>query len=352
MTKSPYRALIDSSSRLEGISLLEDLSHESIDDANILLERIRPILDETQAFVWQNCKVPVDFNPNFFSYHSCDLKNLRDLARAFRFAAEVAAFNRDFITVARYGILMLDLANATRRGGLIVDHLVAVAISGSGQSLLRSFRDRFDDNICTDLIAALDRFERERETYNEIAIRDSLWEAQSGYVVDAQEVSEDELVVPDSEVSMDLQRAMIQLVKELASRPKTEIEAMRVAQDHHDLAIARLLSIDLAIRSWKNRNGRYPETISDLTPDFLLTVPRDPFTDAPFIYRSARNHFQLYSTGPDQTDSGGRFGPWFAVIRGGYDLCLDSEDYGYGSCSTDHRPGLLHRIWSKLVGQR
>lgn len=348
MVASPYRTLVESSSRLVDVNLLDDVSQDCIDDANILLERIRPVLDATQTVVLQKCKVPVEFKPDFFSHHVDDIQNLRNLSLAFRFAADVAAFNADFDTVAQYGIIMLDLANATRRGGLIVDHLVAIAISGSGVGSLRSFRDRFDDHVRDDLIAALNRYEHEREPYSAIAARDAQWEAESGYQDDGNGLPEDGLIDPDSKLSVEEQRSLIQLVKAFGNRPKTEIDAMHVNQDRHDFAMVRLLSVELALRSWKNRNGRYPHSILDLAPDIFSSVPRDPFTDDNFIFRSTDNSFELYSTGPDKNDSGGRFAPWFAVSNGEYDLCLDAEDFWQDCCTIKTQLGLIPRLWSRL----
>ena len=134
MIASPFNALVESSSRLADVDLLEDVNEDCIDDANVLLECIRPVLDTTQKTALQACEVPVEFKPDFFSHHMDDVQHLRNLSRAFRFAADVAAFHADFDTVAQYGIIILDLANATRRGGMIVDHLVAIAISGCGVS--------------------------------------------------------------------------------------------------------------------------------------------------------------------------------------------------------------------------
>lgn len=348
MVASPYSALVESSSRLADVDLLEDVNQDCIDDANILLERIRPVLDATRKVALQKCEVPIEFKPDFFSHHMDDVQNLRNLSRAFRFASEVAALSGDFDTVAQYGINILDLANATRRGGLIVDHLVAVAISGCGVGALRSHRHRFDDDVRGDLISALNRYEREREPYSDIAARDAKWEAESGCENDGNELSEDELIDPDSELSVEEQRAMVQLVKDFGNRPESEIQAMHADQDRHELAMTRLLSVDLGIRSLKDRTGQYPHSILELAPDIFSTVPRDPFTNDDFIYRSADNAFELYSTGPDKPDSGGRFGPWLAVSNGGYDLGLDAEDYWPDCCTIQTRPGLVRRLWSRL----
>lgn len=349
MAPSPYFALIESSSRLADVHLLEDVNQDCIDDANVLLERINPVLSAIQEVALQRCEVPVAFNAAFFSDHMNDVQNLRNLSRALRFASQVAAFNADLDKVAEYGIFSLDLANATRRGGLIVDHLVAVAISGCGVGVLRPLRDRFDNDIRGKLVAALNRYELEREPYSEIASRDAKWEAESGYEDDDNEAwLGDDLIDPDSELPVEEQMAMIQLLRDFSNLPRDEIHAWHADQDRHAVAMTRLLTVELAIRSWNERIGRYPQSIRELSPDILSSVPHDPFTNDEFIYRSAGNSFELYSAGPDKTDSGGRFGSWLAVSAGGYDLCLDADDYRPDCCTAAARPNLIRRLRSRL----
>jgi hypothetical protein len=43
-----------------------------------------------------------------------------------------------------------------------------------------------------------------------------------------------------------------------------------------------------------------------LTPDFLKSVPVDPFDGQPLHYRKKGTSFKLYSIGPDRKDDGGK----------------------------------------------
>lgn len=55
--------------------------------------------------------------------------------------------------------------------------------------------------------------------------------------------------------------------------------------------------------------GRLPEALSELLPDLLPEVPRDPFDDQPLRYRRLEQGYVVYSVGPDRTDHGGREKP-------------------------------------------
>jgi len=63
----------------------------------------------------------------------------------------------------------------------------------------------------------------------------------------------------------------------------------------------------IALRRYKNRNGKWPdklEQIKDLVePDVLI----DPFSEGNFIYQLTKDHFTLYSTGLNKIDEGGNY---------------------------------------------
>jgi hypothetical protein len=76
-----------------------------------------------------------------------------------------------------------------------------------------------------------------------------------------------------------------------------------------ELAGTRLM---LAIELFHAERGRYPTALSDLPPDFLVSVPDDPFSADGFRYQRldaerdpAHRPYLLYSTGFDGRDDGG-----------------------------------------------
>jgi hypothetical protein len=71
---------------------------------------------------------------------------------------------------------------------------------------------------------------------------------------------------------------------------------------------ARLLRADLAVRLHRHDQKRLPDALSQLVPRYFSTVPIDPFSGQPLVYRRQGEDFVLYSAGIDQRDDGGRFG--------------------------------------------
>jgi hypothetical protein len=68
-----------------------------------------------------------------------------------------------------------------------------------------------------------------------------------------------------------------------------------------------LLLLQLALHAYKLEHTRYPMKLSDLAPEYVKSLPMDPFSagDA-FKYKLTANGYLLYSIGPDTKDDGGK----------------------------------------------
>lgn len=64
-----------------------------------------------------------------------------------------------------------------------------------------------------------------------------------------------------------------------------------------DTALAALL--------YRRKTGTPPVQLQDLVPDYMPTVPLDPFDGGPLRYRADGQRFVVYSIGPDGADDGG-----------------------------------------------
>ena len=237
------------------------------------------------------------------------------------------------------GASLFDLSNAVRRGGLIVDFLVSMPISGVGVECLRKARLMFDGSTRLGMLEAIRRFEDEREPFDELAVRDHKWEVAVGYADQPSDFTSKDIDFPQepgvSKVELPI-RIKRQLMDDF---------------DHYTLAMPRLLAVDLALRHAREVNGRYPESLAQLAPRPFRDVPLDPFTAKPFIYhRQGDMSFLLYSTGPKGTDGGAKFGDWSMVAAHRADLCLDAADYREACCAIPHgRSSLLERMRFKFA---
>jgi hypothetical protein len=72
------------------------------------------------------------------------------------------------------------------------------------------------------------------------------------------------------------------------------------------LASLRLASTALALEQFRAaHDNRYPDTLRELTPDYLTSTPVDPFDGLPLRYRKKDGGYLLYSIGPDLKDDSG-----------------------------------------------
>jgi hypothetical protein len=85
-------------------------------------------------------------------------------------------------------------------------------------------------------------------------------------------------------------------------------QAMERAETKHKIVVAheRLLAGELALRSYQSEHGRVPARLDDLVANYLSSVPQDPFTSQPLIYRPQGTNWLLYSVGPDSSDDRGK----------------------------------------------
>ena len=65
-----------------------------------------------------------------------------------------------------------------------------------------------------------------------------------------------------------------------------------------------LTQLALALKSFQLEHGEYPASLSELSAAGW-SLPADPFSGQPFVYRREGKGYLLYSIGPDLADSGG-----------------------------------------------
>lgn len=63
--------------------------------------------------------------------------------------------------------------------------------------------------------------------------------------------------------------------------------------------------VAVGLRRYHLAEGWPPESLDALSPRFMETVPPDPFTGEPFIYRASDDGWLMYSVGRDLVDDGG-----------------------------------------------
>jgi hypothetical protein len=85
--------------------------------------------------------------------------------------------------------------------------------------------------------------------------------------------------------------------------PNVATFALKEATLEAFLAATRL---GIACKIYRSRHGVLPRALADLVPDLLPSLPIDPFTGRPFIYKEADSGVTIYSLGSNKEDDGGR----------------------------------------------
>ena len=302
MPSTPYESLVEVASQIDEAGLWDD----DVARAAQLVQAHRAVLDSARQILPQRCRVSVRDDPNFLTDHLSDLSRLRRLAQLFGLEAQLAASREDQPCAISISMDLLELANTVRRGGLIIDLLTAVAISSMGLALPRKLRAELDDGTRSALQDRLFQLEQEREAFTSVLARDMAWEKAVGGYDEPRDFSGLKPVEPDEGggFSEEQQHHLIERMQSFAALPEPDQERMKHDLDRADLALLRLLRTDLALRTWRAREGTLPETLEPLVPTHLAELPLDPFTGGPFLYRLAEGGaFVLYSTvlGEDQT---------------------------------------------------
>lgn len=73
------------------------------------------------------------------------------------------------------------------------------------------------------------------------------------------------------------------------------------------VATCRGIRILIALRRYKNKNSRWPESLDDIQSQVPEEMLIDPFNSDNFVYKLTDNAFKLYSKGKNNVDEDGRY---------------------------------------------
>jgi len=95
-------------------------------------------------------------------------------------------------------------------------------------------------------------------------------------------------------------------------------------------ALVRTMIVCLALERYRQAKHAWPATLDALAPDYLSSVPLDPFDGKPLRYRQLPDGLVVYSVGTDRVDNEGNLADGKKMIQPGYDI-------GYRMWNVDKR---------------
>jgi hypothetical protein len=79
-----------------------------------------------------------------------------------------------------------------------------------------------------------------------------------------------------------------------------------IARERESWALLLTASAALAAERFRQQRGRWPESLGELTPEYLKMAPADPFDGQPLRYRQLADGVVIYSIGPNGVDDSGK----------------------------------------------
>lgn len=91
--------------------------------------------------------------------------------------------------------------------------------------------------------------------------------------------------------------------------PATSKESRILSTQIRVAALAAVLRATLAVEQFRGAHGALPDNLEQLAPEFLPSVPVDPFSNAAVLYRKDAEGYRVYSVGDNFRDDRGDVNP-------------------------------------------
>jgi hypothetical protein len=266
----------------------------------------------------------------------------RSLVRALRTAGDSRAARGDWGDAAKYYLDGINIGVDLPHGSNLIGMLVGDACEGIGRKSMSAAVDHLSadqamsaaqrlakmDSIRTPFYETLQFEERSclpqilqifksnnwrRQDFGDTGQKFDMVDMARYYAESPKSIVSNYLQFMDQSINLARQPWPVQLKTKPPALPNTPIYQTIGAEflqarfrAETTSALDRLLEVQLALRSYKLTNGKYPESLQQLTPACIPSVPIDPFgANSELKYRLNGTGYVLYSVGPDTVDNGG-----------------------------------------------
>ena len=226
----------------------------------------KPNEQELQAFVSSNSgalqvirsnlsepvQVPVAYSQSYSSAHLPELAKLKFAAYAFAAEAQLAQLQHRPADAAKTDLDIIRLGVKCSHGGLLIDGLVGIAVESIGTSQLQKLTGILDGNTCKEAASQLEAIDAEKDSWKQTLQQEHYWSSKA---------------FPS--------RVLLRLFSFYTNRKN---EALCKARFETTAKNTRALMIDLASRAYTLDKGHPPNSMTDLIPSCLNSVPIDPTT--------------------------------------------------------------------------
>jgi hypothetical protein len=218
-------------------------------------------LDLARLGCQRDCRVTTDYRRDYAAYatqHLPVLAQFKKVALAFRAEGELAEREGRTNDAARFYLDGIRFGQESCRGGLLIDRLVGVACEAISYEGLSRMAPDLGARTCRDTAQVIESLEAKREPW-----ASTLLEERSYF----RAVSK----VPERLAG--LAQQLFRWCKSLqtpAKDPRQHLERVQRSE--------RRLILQLAARAHELEHGKAPVRATDLVPEYLKAVPKDPAT--------------------------------------------------------------------------
>jgi hypothetical protein len=207
-----------------------------------------------QAGLSNQCRVPVQFSEANMANHLNDFAGCKRLAQVLAAEGKLAEMEGRPRDSARCYLDAIHLGTESARGGPIIDQLVGTAIEAIGVAGLQKLVDQLDAKSCRDTAAALETYDAQGQTWQQVMQQERDWSRRT------------HPGIGNEFLRVMTHRRMNKLLQK--GEDRFNKQQMKLRQ----------LTVALAARAYESEKGHPPANISVLVPDYLKTIPQDPFT--------------------------------------------------------------------------
>jgi hypothetical protein len=239
------------------------------------------VLELVHSGLKKQSAVPVTSDMNWFNTHMIQIAAHKPIAQLLIAEGIVHLEAGRTNEAARCFADCIVFAHAAHRQGLMIDELVAIACQAIGSRQLVQVAPHVSPEELREILPELIALDEALEPAAAIVARDREW----------------------SRGSYGVWRSIWMRI--VMFKNNRAMEASFEKKHLRSVAALRLMMTELAVRGYEAKNGKPPMALAALVPAWLPTVPRDPFSNRPLVYRVTTNSFLLYSVGRDGNDDQG-----------------------------------------------
>jgi len=212
-----------------------------------------------QADLSNQCQVPLQFSENYMANHLNDLAGFKRLSQVLAAEGRLAEMEGRPKDSARSYLDAIHLGTQVAHGGVIIDQLVGTAIEAIGVAGLQKVMDEQDTSSCRDTAATLETLDAQSQSWKAVMQQERAWSRRTYPGMRY------ELVRVMSRGSLN---KVFQKGEEKFNKQRMKLRQLMVAY---------------AARAYELDKGKTPTSVNDLVPDYLKTIPQDPFTSTNLV---------------------------------------------------------------------